>query len=212
MSTHEVRRRAAPHFIDRATVIGAALQVFAESGFHGASMRGIAAVAETSQSNLYNYFDSKVALLRFVLETTSRELADALEAGDADGEGEPSARLVRAVEGYVHFVTANPNASTAGITEVRYLEGEDRSSVVAERDRAEAVFRRIVEAGVEAGEFDVADIGFATRAVVTLCNSMSGWYRADGPLGPSEIARLQADMALGLVRSRSRCAAEGDVG
>ncbi|NMA78487.1 MAG: TetR/AcrR family transcriptional regulator [Actinomycetales bacterium] len=197
-------RRRAPNFIDRETVIAAALQVFAERGFHGASMRGIAAVAQTSQSNLYNYFDSKDGLLKFVLEATGRELADALDAAEAEAGGSPVDRLVAAVTAYIRFVVAKPSASTVGITEFRYLSGDDRASVIHERDRTETVFRRIVETGVRAGDFDVADEGFATRALVTLCNAMSGWYRPDGRLSPDDIIVRQVDLALGLVRSPHR--------
>ncbi|SMY10779.1 TetR/AcrR family transcriptional regulator [Brevibacterium jeotgali] len=197
-------RRRAPNFIDRETVIAAALQVFAERGFNGASMRGIAAVAETSQSNLYNYFDSKDGLLKFVLEATGRELADALEAAEAEAGEPPADRLVAAVTAYIRFVVAKPSASTVGITEFRYLSGDDRASVIQERDRTETVFRRIVEAGTRAGDFDVADEGFATRALVTLCNSMSGWYRPNGRLSPDDIIVRQVDLALGLVRSPRR--------
>jgi AcrR family transcriptional regulator len=183
------RRRAAPNYIDRATVIDAAIQVFAERGFHGASMRGIAGVARTSQSNLYNYFDSKDGLLAFVLEVTARELAQQLEA---------------AVAAYVDFVIAEPRRSVVGITEFRYLSGDARASVVQERDRTEAVFRGIVEEGIRSGDFQVIDAGFAMRAVVTVCNSMSNWYRPDGQLSRDEIVVRQVDLALGLVRSDRR--------
>lgn len=198
------RRRAAPHYIDRATVIDAALQVFAERGFHGASMRGIAGVARTSQSNLYNYFDSKDGLLAYVLETTAREIAETLEAAAALAGPDSSAQLAAAVGAYVRFVIEKPRASTVGITEFRYLAGSDREAVLAERDRTEAVFRQIVEHGMASGDFAVLDAGFATRAVVTLCNSMSAWYRPGGRLTPDDVIARQADLALGLVRSDRR--------
>jgi len=198
------RRRAAPHYIDRATVIDAAIQVFAERGFHGASMRGIAGVAHTSQSNLYNYFDSKDELLAFVLEVTARELAQQLEAADRAAGDEPSVRLEAAVSAYVDFVIAEPRRSVVGITEFRYLSGDARASVVKERDRTEAVFRGIVEDGIRSGDFQVIDAGFAVRAVVTVCNSMSNWYRPDGELSRDEIVARQVDLALGLVRSDRR--------
>ena len=198
------RRRAAPNFIDRETVIDAALQVFAQRGFHGASMRGIAGVARTSQSNLYNYFDSKDGLLAFVLESTAAEIAHSLESAVGQAGEDPVARLRAAVAAYVDFVIEKPRASTVGITEFRYLAGDARQSVVVERDRTEAVFRAVVEDGMRAGDFQVLDVGFATRAVVTLCNSMSGWYRPDGDLTRDDIVVRQVDLALGLVRSTAR--------
>lgn len=178
--------------------------MFAERGFHGASMRGIPAVARTSQSNLYNCFDSKDGLLQFVLETTAREIADALETADREAGDEPVDRLEAAVAAYASFVVAEPRASTVGITEVRYLTGDERVSVIAERDRTESVFRRIVEEGAQAGDFEVMDVGSAVRAVVTLCNSMSTWYRPNGRHSVDDVVVRQVYLALGLVRATAR--------
>ncbi|WP_291791980.1 TetR/AcrR family transcriptional regulator [Brevibacterium sp.] len=204
MRENGTRRRAAPHFIDRATVIAAALEAFAERGFHGASTRSIAALARTSLSNLYNYFGSKDEILEFVLESTSRELADSLETAVADAGGGPPGRLAAAVSAYVRFIVDKPQASLVGITEFRYLAGERRAAVVEQRDRSEAVFRAVISEGRAAGDFDVLDVPSATRAAVSLCNSMSAWYRPDGPHSADELVRLQVDLALGLVRSAQR--------
>lgn len=198
------RKRAAPKFIDRATVISAALEMFSTRGFHGASMRQIAQAADTSLSNLYNYFGSKDELLEFVLENTARLLAESLEAAVQAAGDDPAARLEAAVRAYVDFSVEKPQASVVGITEVRYLKGEHRADVVAQRDRTEAVLRSVIAEGVAAGVFEVADIGAATRGLVTLCNSIPSWYRPDGALSPRALADLQADLVLGLVRADRR--------
>lgn len=198
------RRRAAPRFIDRETVVEAALEVLAAKGFHGASTREIAKAAGTSLSNLYNYFGSKSEILEFVLVDTGRTLADMLEeAVRAVGES-PAGRLEAAVRAYVGFIIARPHASVVGITEFRYLEGENRADVVAQRDRTEAVFRDAIADGADAGLFDVRNIGSAMRGAVTLCNSMSTWYRPDGELSPAELADIQVDLVFGLVRAAPR--------
>lgn len=121
-----------------------------------------------------------------------------------DGADAVSRRLIAAIHAYVDFLVERPAASIVGITEFRYLVGRDRSRVLEQRDRTEDVFRALVREGASAGEFSVADVGAATRALTTLCNGMSTWYRYDGPLGAPELAGLQADLALGLVRSRYR--------
>lgn len=198
------KRRAAPRFIDRGTVVDAALDVFSAKGFHGAATREIAKAAGTSLSNLYNYFGSKSEILEFVLEDTARTLADSLERAVAGNDASPSARLDAAVRAYVDFIVAKPRASVVGITEFRYLEGANRAEVVAQRDRTETVFRTVIAGGVDAGAFDVRNVGSAMRGVVTLCNSMSTWYRPDGGLSPTELADLQVDLVFGLVRAADR--------
>ena len=203
------RRRAAPRFIDRETVVDAALEVLAAKGFHGASTREIAKAAGTSLSNLYNYFGSKSEILEVVLEDTARTLADSLEAAVTAAGEAPLARLDAAVRAYVDFIVEKPRASVVGITEFRYLEGENRAEVVTQRDRTEEVFRTAIADGLDAGACDVANIGSATRGVVTLCNSMSTWYRPDGGLSPVELADLQVDLVFGLVRAAHRPGSTG---
>jgi AcrR family transcriptional regulator len=198
------RRRAAPRFIDRETVVDAALEVLAASGFHGASTREIAKTAGTSLSNLYNYFGSKSEMLEVVLEDTARTLADSLDVAVSAAGESPLARLEAAVRAYVDFIVAKPRASVVGITEFRYLEGDNRAEVVVQRDRTETVFRDAIAEGVETGQCDVRNIGSATRGAVTLCNSMSTWYRPDGGLTPGELADLQVDLVFGLVRAADR--------
>lgn len=198
------RRRAAPRFIDRETVVDAALEVLAAKGFHGASTREIAKAAGTSLSNLYNYFGSKSEMLEVVLEDTARTLADSLEAAVSAAGESPLARLEAAVRAYVDFIVAKPRASVVGITEFRYLEGDNRAEVVVQRDRTETVFRDAITGGIETGVCDVRNIGSATRGAVTLCNSMSTWYRPDGGLTPDELADLQVDLVFGLVRAAHR--------
>lgn len=204
MGDKTATRRAAPRFIDRETVVEAALGVLSAQGFHGASTREIAKAAGTSLSNLYNYFGSKSEILEFVLEDTGRTLADSLEGAVLEAGDSPLARLESAVRAYVDFIIARPQASVVGITEFRYLEGENRAEVVAQRDRTETVFRDAIADGNNAGVCEVRDIGSATRGVVTLCNSMSTWYRPDGRLSPTELADMQVDLVFGLVRAAAR--------
>jgi AcrR family transcriptional regulator len=47
----------------RGILLEAALELLAERGFHGASMRAIAAAADVRESALYHYFPSKESLL-----------------------------------------------------------------------------------------------------------------------------------------------------
>ena len=70
-------RDAAPAALRRPAlqaILDAGLETFAATGFHGASVRDIARAAETSLSNLYNYFPSKEDLLVAVLKDANKEL------------------------------------------------------------------------------------------------------------------------------------------
>lgn len=192
------RRRAAPVRINFQTVINAGLMSFAQQGFHGTSMRDIAAAAGTSLSNLYNYVPSKTDLLAQVLQTTAGDLLEKLQAAAARAT-DPVSGLELLVSAYIDFIVDQPEASVIGISEIRYLEGEGRGAVVSVRDNVERLFIETVTKGVESGVFRTVYPRDAARAVIGLCTALSGWYTPGGRLGREELATRYTGFALGLV-------------
>lgn len=63
----------------RQRIIDIAREEFFDKGFEKASIRTITSRAETSKSNLYNYFKDKDDLFRAVLEQTTADIRDGLE-------------------------------------------------------------------------------------------------------------------------------------
>jgi AcrR family transcriptional regulator len=79
-----------------------ALDLFAEKGFAGASMRALARRCGTTASNLYNYVPSKEALLREVFWMGAEQIRETLDAGRRDGRPDLAAYLaavIRTVDG-----------------------------------------------------------------------------------------------------------------
>ena len=64
----------------RQAILDAALDLFAEKGFFGTSLRDIAAAVGVRESALYNYFPSKEALFEALIVTTHEEKAERLAA------------------------------------------------------------------------------------------------------------------------------------
>lgn len=63
----------------RARILGAALGVFRERGFHAATMREIAATADLAVGAAYYYFESKDALVMAFYEQSQDQMAPALD-------------------------------------------------------------------------------------------------------------------------------------
>lgn len=181
--------------------MAAALESFSRKGFHGTSMREIAAAAEVSLGNIYNYFSSKGELLMEILRhanASQMKATQAAIAGAGDGVRE---RLSGAVRAFAKFVIAEQAACFVANSELHYLDDEDRRLVVVERDRHQAVFQELIQEGVAAKEFRTPYPEGAARALLTMCNGISVWYHPDGPLGPDEIAERYARYALALVEA-----------
>lgn len=63
----------------RAHILEAAIKVFAEKGFHAATIKDVAAEAGEGDGRIYNYFENKTALLMGVLDPRSDAVQKATE-------------------------------------------------------------------------------------------------------------------------------------
>lgn len=185
-------------------ILSAALRVFSEEGFNGASMRAIAQAAQTSLSNLYNYYPSKQALLFTVLGRSNEVLVAQLRAAADQEYLTPTERLAAAVRAHVLFVIEHLQLSRVALSEVRYLDGQMRLDIIAGRDRIDAVIREIVEAGAASHEFRTPYPAGAARAILSMNSAICTWYRPDGPLTSAQIAEAQSRYALGVVEAVGR--------
>ncbi|HKK27506.1 MAG TPA: TetR/AcrR family transcriptional regulator [Gemmatimonadota bacterium] len=92
----------------REAILRGALEVFGETGFHRATVEEVARRAGVSKGLIYNYFESKTALLEAIVRERMEANADLL-LEVREGE-EPPARLRRLLEGTVGIVLENPEA------------------------------------------------------------------------------------------------------
>jgi TetR/AcrR family transcriptional regulator len=93
----------------RERILNAALRIFAERGFEGATTRDIAARAGVNQGLIKYYFDGKLPLWRAAVNCAFEELratiADTLGDATPIDETERTRRLIKQ---YVRFVAAHP--------------------------------------------------------------------------------------------------------
>ena len=103
--------------------------VFAERGYHGASIAEIARRSGVTPPIIYDHFDSKVALHRRLLERTREELLE-LWREHLSGERPSAERIPAAIEAWAGYVEAHPYAprmffaETTGIPEIQRLHAE----------------------------------------------------------------------------------------
>lgn len=187
----------------RREILRAALRTFAQKGYHGATVREIAAEAGVSVPGLYHYFASKRELLESIMDDTMDRLIAATEGAVAAVGDDPAARLRAAVSTHVRFHIKFQRESFVGNTEIRSLVPPGRDRILAKRDRQRAIFDAVVEHGVEQGAFLVPYPVEAGRAVVTMCTAVATWYRAEGTLSADEIVERYCSLAMHIVGHRS---------
>jgi AcrR family transcriptional regulator len=149
--------------------------IFAEKGYHQASIRDIARATGVSLSGLYYYFNSKEELLFLIQDHAFGTLLAALER-QLEGEADPQRRLRVLMENHLRYFTANT-------AEMKVLSHESESLTGDFRRRVNAKKRRLTEVAMEIlrelrPDGDV-DLRVATFALFGMMNWLYNWHRPE---------------------------------
>ncbi|NEY31805.1 TetR family transcriptional regulator [Streptomyces sp. PRKS01-65] len=186
----------------------AAVEAFAERGYHATTTRDIAGRAGMSPAALYIHYKTKEELLHRISRIGHDKALDILRTA-AGGEGSAAERLADAVSSFVRWHAGRRTTARVVQYELDALGPEARAEILALRRRVDAEVRGIIEDGVAAGEFDVADVKGTTLAVLSLCIDVARWFNIEGPRTPDEVGALYADLVLRMVGARRPGAGRG---
>jgi AcrR family transcriptional regulator len=176
----------------------AAVEAFAERGYHATTTRDIAGRAGMSPAALYIHYKTKEELLHRISRIGHDKALRILESA-ADGDGSPAQRLTDAVTTFVQWHAAHHTTARVVQYELDALGDEHRREIVELRRRSDAAVRRIINDGVKAGDFQVADVPGTTLAVLSLCIDVARWFHVEGRRTPDEVGALYADLVLRMV-------------
>lgn len=177
----------------------AAVEAFAERGYHATTTRDIAGRAGMSPAALYIHYKTKEELL-YQISKVGHERSLAMLAEARDTEGTAAERLAAAVRAFVRWHAEHHTTGRIVQYELGALGSEHYREIVALRRQSEDAIRSIIEDGVTAGEFDVPDIPGTTLAVLSLCIDVARWFNPVGRRTPDEVGTLYADLVLRMVR------------
>ncbi|MDX6511873.1 MAG: TetR/AcrR family transcriptional regulator, cholesterol catabolism regulator [Gaiellaceae bacterium] len=154
----------------RSELTRTAARLFAERGYHGTSISDLAEAMGVQKGSLYAHMNSKQDLL---YETMREGAAAFHRALDAVPEALPASEKIRlALRAHLRVVSEQLDVATVFVREWRYLEGERREEIVAERRRYEERFRTFFREGRDRGELR-SDLDDATAALLAL--SAANW-------------------------------------
>lgn len=148
----------------QARIIGAAKTLFGRFGFKKTSLADIATEARMGKSSLYHYFPSKEELFRAVVIEEMGILSQRVREAVAKEDG-PEAKLKTFVLTRMRATRELANAYATlheeYLDQFGFVERVREQSFQAEVE----MIRSILEEGVQAGEFEVADSGLAAYAI-----------------------------------------------
>ncbi|MEV7858853.1 TetR/AcrR family transcriptional regulator [Streptomyces hirsutus] len=176
----------------------AAVEAFAERGYHATTTRDIAGRAGMSPAALYIHYKTKEELLHRISRIGHEKALDILRTA-ARAEGSPTRRLAEAVSSFVRWHAGGRTTARVVQYELDSLGPDARAEIIALRRLVDAEVRGIIEEGVRSGEFDVPDVRGTTLAVLSLCIDVARWFNVNGSRTPDEVGALYADLVLRMV-------------
>jgi AcrR family transcriptional regulator len=178
----------------RGDIVTAAVEVFADRGYDGASVREIAERASIAKGNLTYYFAVKDDLLYEVVA----ELHDAfLELASAWPRRPVSIEDLRsALRGHVELVCGRVRATRVAYECFRYLSSDRRTLIAEKRRRYEAALQKLIIASPCGSSRNTKYAAARTRTVLGMLNWPYQWFSPSGPMTPFELGEAVADMAV----------------
>lgn len=157
------------------SILRTAARIFAEKGYHQASIRDIARATGVSLSGLYYYFDSKEELLFLIQDHAFGTLLSNLER-TLTGVEEPHRRLRILMENHLrYFMDAK--------AEMKVLSHESESLTGDYRKRVNAKKRRLSEIAMETlrelRPNGGIDLRVATFSLFGMMNWLYNWHRPE---------------------------------
>ncbi|MFC7449031.1 TetR family transcriptional regulator [Rhodococcus daqingensis] len=179
-------------------VLGAAIDSFVETGYHGATMRSIAARAGMSVPGVYHHYRDKQELLVRALDLTMDELHWRVRAARDEG-AHGIERVGLIVEALALYHTHRRELAFIGASEMRSLEPANRARITDSRNQIQYLLDAEIDAAIAEGSLTTRYARDAGRAISTMCTSLPQWFRIDGPSSPEQIAAEYAGFALDLL-------------
>jgi AcrR family transcriptional regulator len=177
----------------RENVLAAAVQLFAEYGYHAAPLRDIARMAGIQAASIYYHYANKEALLVEIMENHMLRLNANLERILRE-QTDPQKRLYDAIANHIRLHTSYKAEFFIIDTEIRALEGDNRSYILSLRDRYEFLLQELLQDGMEKGVFRQSDVKVSSYAIIAMCTEVSTWFRPNGRLSVQQVIDLYSQM------------------
>jgi len=179
-------------------VLAGAIRAFVAIGYHGASMRSIAELANMSVPGVYHHYASKQDLLVRVFDLTMTDLIWRVEQARDEGT-EPVARVALFVEALALYHARRNDLAFIGASEMRSLEPESYRRIARLRTHVQELLDHLIADAIAQQRLDVSHAADAGKAIATMCTSLAQWFHPDGPTTPEQIAKEYSRFALGLL-------------
>jgi AcrR family transcriptional regulator len=183
----------------RGRILHAALRLFSEYGFHGSSIRQIAAEVGINPATLYAHYPSKEHILAELVLVGHQELDRRLRAALASAPASAAAGLAALVRQHALIHCDYPLLALVANTELHALTTEAAAPALQLRAGCRRLLAEVLTAGAASGEFTLIDPDLTAIAIGGLGMQVAHWFAPGGPFTPDQVADAYAHLALRMV-------------
>jgi AcrR family transcriptional regulator len=183
----------------RLRLLEAAIELFAEYGYHGVTVKEIAEKAGIQAGSVYVHFPSKEQVLYELMKIGHIEHRDRLR--DAVAQSADPIDQVRAiVKANVWVHATYPLVASIGQRDLSALSPASLESILAIRHESEQILLDAVERGERAGVFSYPKLWLCVAAIGAMGMRVAAWYRPGHEFAAlysvDEVAEAYADFAI----------------
>lgn len=180
-------------------VLGAALKLFAERGYAGASVRDVAAAAGVKAATIYAHYPSKEHILAELCRIGHEEQYRSVRTAVLASSGDPRDQIVAYVRAHVGFHTTYPMLAVVSNSELHVLGEELGAATFVLRRQSEELIQDIIQRGMQSGLFKVKDAWLAVAAIGGMGLRVAYWFAPDYNLTADQVVEGYAEFALRLL-------------
>lgn len=183
-------------------IVEAALTLFVEKGFSATRMAEVAKQAGISKGTLYLYFDSKEKIFHAVIHNIISPMIEEVEVMVKNHDGSTEALIKKIVRGWWDGIWNTP---LSGISKLIVSEAgnfPDMARFYMENvvKRVRYLLEKVIQTGIQRGEFRDVDIPTATRLLMAPVIQANIWANSlrpfDDPQDGDTYINLHLDLFL----------------
>lgn len=185
-----------------AAIRRAGLKLIHRHGFAAMSLRELAAAVGIQPASLYNHIETKQALLYDLVREHMEGLLASTDAALAAAAPEPLPQIEAFCAHHLLYHFERKQEVYIANSELRALEGANRSRILALRRRYEGRLIALLEQGAAAGVVTTRDLQVTAFAMIAALTGVCVWFKPGGRLSKQELVGIHTRLLLDGIRPR----------
>ncbi|TQR18525.1 TetR/AcrR family transcriptional regulator [Psychrobacillus soli] len=172
-------------------IMKAAISVFAEKTYQGATLEDVAQRLLMTKGAVYYYFKDKQDLLYqsqvYLLENSLNNIAE-IEESDLPAEEKVS----QAISQHIEYVIHERTGFESMLSSESILSNEQYEHILRLQNGYEKHFDELIQEGITQGVFIQADIKIVRNLILGAMNWLMHWYSEGGKKSKHELSKMIA--------------------